>query len=630
MKKLILAVVVTALSIVAFAQEKPLRFAFLTDLHYSTGSVNAKYLESCIDDINANEKVDFVMFGGDLTEFGADEEIAEVKAILDRLKVKYYIVAGNHDSTWSESGCNSFIRIFGYERFEFEAAGWRFIGCNCGPDMRMTPALLPKECMLWLDSMETGKKTIFVNHYPQDSSVLNYFDVTKQLKKIGVQFEIGGHWHSNRALNYDGIPAVLCRSTINSGNGAGYDIFTLTDNHVTVQEKRVYSKSSVLLEPWYEADLSPLEDKTHYDENGLPDSYPWMRYDVNSQYPSVREVWKIRDNGNIVSGFAIEGDKAYYCTSPGDFRCISIKNGKRLWEKHLPGKVFSTAAVSDGRVVVGCTDGNIYCFDAANGKDIWKVAARKSVVGSPVIKDGIAYIGASDGVFRAIEVKTGKVVWTYEDVKGFVVTTPYVDDEQVVFGTWAYRLYSLDPKTGSLQWCWTHSKHVRGYSPAASVPVKANGRIFVAIPDRKVWAVDAKTGEQLFWVDGGREAIALSEDGKTVYAKTMFGQSYAFPADAALDKVGANGQMSPSVLDWKVDNKMKYEISPTPIKPIGNVVLFPADKGNIIALNAKDGGFAWAHKISTALVNPVKAWKKGGRTYVLASTMDGVVTLLQF
>lgn len=630
MKKLILAAMMAALSVLAFAQDKPLRFGFMTDLHFSVGSVNTKYLEACIADVNANEKLDFVIFGGDLTEFGADEEIKAVKAILDKLNVKYYIVAGNHDSTWSESGCNTFIKVFGYERFEFEAGGWRFIGCNCGPDMRMTPALLPKECMLWLDSMEKDKKTIFVNHYPQDSSVLNYFDVTKQLKKIGTQFEIGGHWHSNRALNYDGIPAVLCRSTINSGNGAGYDIFTLTDNHVTVQEKRVYSNSSVLLEPWYEADLKPLEDKTHYDENGLPDSYPWMRYDVNTKYPSVKEVWKVKDNGNIVSGFAIEKDKAYYCTSPGGFRCISVKNGKRLWEKQLPGKVFSTAAVSEGRVIVGCSDNKIYCFDASNGKELWTVEAGKSVLGSAAIRNGIAYIGASDGVFRAIDIKTGDIVWKYEDVKGFVVTTPYVDDEQVVFGTWAYRLYSLDPKTGKLQWCWTHSRHVRGYSPAASVPVKANGRIFVAIPDRKVWAIDAKTGKDLFWVNGGREAVGMSPDGKTVYAKTMFGQSFAFPSDAPLSDVSDKGELNPSKLIWKVPNQMGYEISPTALKPVSDVVLFPADKGNIIALKASDGSFAWAHKISTALVNPVQVWTKGGKNYILASSMDGVVTLLQF
>lgn len=629
MKKLILSVFAVLLPLFCLAQDGPLRFAFMTDLHYSKGSSTIKGLQACINDINANERVDFVLLGGDITDFGTDEEIADVKALLDQLKVKYYIVAGNHDSTWSESGCNSFIKIFGYERYMFEAGGWRFIGCNCGPDMRMAPALLPKECLVWLDGMEKGKKTIFVNHYPQDTSVLNYFDVTKQLKKIGVQFELGGHWHSNRALNYDGIPGVLMRDSY-SGVAPGYNIIELTDNHVSVSEKRVYKNSSVLFPAWFEKDLAPVEDKTQYDADGLPTDFPWMKYDVNETYSNVKELWKVSDDANIVAGFAINGDVAYYPTTTGYLRAISLKDGSRLWTQKFGGKIFSTPACDGKRVVFGCTDNYIYCVNADNGKTLWKVKCNKSVVGSPYIKDGVAYIGSSDGIFRAINMKNGKLVWKFEGVEGFVVCTPYVDDEQVVFGCWGQRLYSLDTKTGALQWKWKNPRSSRMYSPAATVPVKSNGRIFIAIPDRHVYALDAKTGEQLFCVNGGREAIGLSQDGKTVFAKSMVHSCYAFPSDVALSNV-KDGTLQESALTWKNDqNKMGYEIGPTPIVETEGTVIYPADKGNILAFDAKDGSFKWAHKISVALVNPIKVWKEGGATRILASTMDAKITLLEF
>ncbi len=612
---LLLAAVCVA-AVALKAQEPPLRFAFLTDLHYSEGSGSVKDLSRCVKDVNTLEGLDFVLVGGDLTDFGTDEEIAAVKQMLDSLRYKYYVVAGNHDAKWSESGCNTFLKVFGYENFEFECKGWRFIGCNCGPDMRMAPALIPRESMEWLEGLKPGKKTVFVNHYPQDTSVLNYFDVTRELKRIGTRFEVGGHWHTNVALNYDGIPAVLDRSTLTAGKQPGYNVFTIQDDSVTVSERRLYGSTTVQLEPWYTRRLTEVMDTVTYDACGLPASYPWMRYDVNETSP-VKEVWKLKDESNIVSGFAKDGGKAWYTTASGHVRCISVKDGKRIWSRKFPGKIFSTPAVQGKRLVFGCTDGNIYALNAKNGKTIWKYAARKSVLGSPVIFNGKVYAGASDGCFRALDLKSGKAVWTYSDVQGFIECRAYVDKEQVVFGSWGNRLYSLNPETGALQWEWKCVKPSRMYSPAAVWPVKADGKIFIAVPDRRLYALDAATGKELRHYDrSAREAVGISPDGKKVYCKSMWHTITSVDA-ATLEK------------DWQAETVAGYEISPTPIVRIGDEVIMPTDKGNIIGFSAVDGTRLWARKISIALVNPMQVWIDGGATYILASTMDGTVTLLR-
>jgi outer membrane protein assembly factor BamB len=65
---------------------------------------------------------------------------------------------------------------------------------------------------------------------------------------------------------------------------------------------------------------------------------------------------------------------------------------------------------------------------------------------------------------------------------------------QVVFGTWANRLYSLDTRTGALQWTWKCAKPSRMYSPAATWPVKSAGKIFISVPDRCLYVLDARTG----------------------------------------------------------------------------------------------------------------------------------------
>lgn len=598
------------------AQENTVRFAFLSDTHYSEGSGAVRDLSRCVKDVNTLDNLDFVLVGGDLTDFGTDEEITAVKQILDSLRYKYYVVAGNHDAKWSESGCNTFLKVFGYENFEFECKGWRFIGCNCGPDMRMAPALIPQESMEWLKGLKPGVKTVFVNHYPQDTSVLNYFDVTRELKRIGTRFELGGHWHSNVSLNYDGIPGALNRSTLTAGKQPGYNVVMIQNDSVTISERRLYGSTTVQLEPWYTRRLAEVRDTVTYDADGLPASYPWMRYDVNNDSP-VSEVWRLKDDSNIVAGFAMSKGKAWYTTASGYVRCISVKDGGRIWSKRFPGKIFSTPAVQGKYLVFGCTDGNVYALNARNGKTIWKYAAGKSVLGSPVIFNGKVYVGASDGCFRAIDLKSGKAVWTYSDVQGFVECRAFVDKEQVVFGSWGNRLYSLDPQTGALQWEWKCEKPSRMYSPAAVWPVKAEGKIFIAVPDRRLYALDAATGKELRHYDkSAREAVGVSPDGKTVYCKSMWHTITS--VDAAT--LGVN---------WQTQTGAGYEISPTPIERIGDEVIMPTDKGNIIGFSAVDGSRLWVRKVSIALVNPMKVWSEKGSVYILASTMDGTVTLLR-
>ncbi|MCI1639754.1 MAG: PQQ-binding-like beta-propeller repeat protein [Bacteroidales bacterium] len=620
------------------AQEKDIRFAFVTDTHYSVGSYSVGNLRTCIKDINTLDSLDFVILGGDLTDFGTDEEIAGVKSLLDSLKYKYYVVAGNHDANWSESGCNTFLKIFGYEHFEFEYGGWRFIGCNCGPDMRMAPALIPKESMLWLKNLPAGRKTIFINHYPQDTSVLNYFDVTRQLKKIGVEFEIGGHWHRNTVLNYDGIPAILGRSSLWNGKSVGYNIVKIKGDYVTVSERSISGGVAVQNSPWYSKKLVPVADTVNYDSHGLPASYPWMKYDVNETYPEVREVWKFSDDANIVAGFARKGSVAYYTTASGGLRAISVKDGHRIWSVDFPGKIFSTPAVEGRYLVFGCTDGYVYAVNRGNGKLIWKYECNKSVLSSPAIFNGKVYIGASDGIFRALNLKDGSLFWANGNISGFVECLPYVDGRQVVFGSWANKLYSLDPNDGHIQWIWECKRPSRMFSPASCWPVKSHGRIFIAVPDRKMYAIDAATGKEVFHINkSARESIGLSEDGSTVYTKSMYHRLIATPADIPAgsickyaEKEGDDYNLPAGMEKWNVETGAGYEISPTSIAEKDGIVLMPTDKGNLLAFSAADGSNLWAHKISIAMLNPMTVWKSNGKLFILASTMDGIVTLLSY
>ena len=598
-------------------------FAWLADTHIAEGSRSIQDLQDCIQDINAQDSIRFVVLAGDITEFGSDREIELAHKIISGLNKPWYIVAGNHDAKWSESGCNTFARTFGYEHFNFEVEGIRFIGTNSGPNMRMAPALLPRESMVWLDSIANAipkeQPVVFINHYPMDTSMLNCFQVLDVLKKTNIQVILGGHWHNNVKLDYQGLPGILGRSTQATGRkGPGYNIVTIENGLLWVCERITGAEESTL-SSWY--NLQFTSAVPFIERAPQPQPYPEKvrrflpEYNTNDQFPHVQEVWTLQDNSDIGAGAVTDGKRIVYTNTQGWVRCLNQKDGKLIWEVKTQGKVFSTPALNKNRVVIGSTDGYIYCYNLKNGKEIWRTACEQSVLGSPVIFDDKVYIGASDGRFRALDLKDGHLLWSYDQIKGFIEARPWVDQEQVVIGDWANTLYSFDPKDGTLQWTWKN-KGSRMVSPAAVWPVKANGRIYIATPERKTYAIDAQNGTTLWTARGGRESVGRSADGNHIYIKVMKDSVYAYRTDVpTLERV------------WGADYHFGYEIAPTPITTDGTLIFIPTDKGEIIAAEAINGKEVWRYRLSFALVNYILPLPD---QQLLVTTMDGKVSLMRY
>lgn len=97
---------------ISFAQN--FKFAHVSDTHI--GSHNAdEDLRRTVHNINVDSTLQFVIISGDITDFGSDSEFMLAKQILDSLNKPWYIIPGNHDANWSESGTSSFKKIFGAE-----------------------------------------------------------------------------------------------------------------------------------------------------------------------------------------------------------------------------------------------------------------------------------------------------------------------------------------------------------------------------------------------------------------------------------------------------------------------------------------------------------------------------------
>lgn len=598
--------------------QQSFKFAHVTDTHVG-GATGEEDLRRTVKDLNTLKDIDFVILSGDITEFGADQELKLAKRILDSLQLPWYVIPGNHDGNWSENGANTFRTVFGGETFFFKHKGYGFIGTNSGPNMRMSPGQIPRENLVWMDSIfaaNPDKQTplIYINHYPQDSSLNNWFDALKRVKTRNIQLAFCGHGHANKAYDWEGIPGVMGRSNLRANKAVGgYNIVTIGDGKASYQERN--PEIGTQEKPWLEV---PLFDH-HYDRETA--TYPRPSYAVNEKYASAVHVnWTFEDASDIGAGLTIYKNRVVSSNTAGDIFALDLKSGKKLWSYRTGGKVYSTPAVWKGIVVAGSSDHFIYAVNAENGKLLWKVQTNKAVLGSPLLHDGVAFIGGSDGKFRALDIKTGKVRWSFDQVKGFVSTLPTYYLGNIIFGSWGNGFYALDAKTGKLSWEWNNGHANRMFSAAACNPVGVNNRVFVVAPDRFMTALDAKNGT-VVWREKKdsirvRESMGLAVNKKQVYVKTMDG-----------DLLGISSSGEKMDVIWKAKLKLPYELTPSAIKTNRKLVFVPSHSGLLSAVDAKTGDIMWQYKISNGMVNPVAV---NGSNEVVASTMDGKIVSLRF
>jgi len=614
MKRLVILLFFFAIQVLAFAQRKPFKFAFVSDTHIGSPDGKAEEdLRRTVADINATTGLAFVVLTGDITEMGTNDEIARAKAILDSLNIPWYILPGNHDTGWSESGGVTFTKVFGYSTFNFEYEGIRFIGCASGPYVRMSDGHIPREAVNWLDTLlhkiPATQPIIFLNHYPIDNSLDNWYEVTDRLMKKNTLAILCGHGHGNHAFTFDGIPGVMGRSNLRAKAAVGgYNVVSLDADSMYFTEKRPGTDFS---RKWTAVNL-------HATDRSAAHLMIRPSYAINDSFPFVKPQWTFSAPANIASTPAVTKSFAFVGDLAGTMYALHMRDGTIAWKMQTGGSIFSSPAIESDRLVFGSGDGSVYCLNQKTGNLTWKFETRAAVLASPLIANKKVFIASSDHSFRCLEFATGNLLWEFNELKGSVVSTPVLSNGHIIFGSWDTYLYSLDAATGKLAWKWSNGSSVRNLSPASCIPVVKDGVVYIVAPDRFITAIDEKTGNTLWRSNEStvRESMGVSGDGKLIYGKTMQDTVVAFAT-------GRNKQ--PAV--WKMHVGFGYEHVPSMLKEKDGAVFFGTRNGVVYSIDPKKQSTNWAYKLDNSMVNTVRPL---GSKKLMATTMDGKVELLHW
>jgi outer membrane protein assembly factor BamB len=247
--------------------------------------------------------------------------------------------------------------------------------------------------------------------------------------------------------------------------------------------------------------------------------------------------------------------------------------GGVLWQFETGGPVRSSPAISGDKVFVGSTDGKLYALERETGLESWQVDVFSPVSSSPAIAQGIVVFGSRDGSFHAVDARSGDPVWQVRTgdllpwewgFEGWDVYTasPVVVDSTVIFGAGDGVVYAVDIRTGEELWQFVTAGRIR------STPAVDAGVVYVGSADGLAYALELGTGNEVwrFETDGhsmvseehgvDRKSIIASPavENENVYVGSRDGFLYVLDRETGAERLrisheGSWAMSSPAILD---------------------------------------------------------------------------------
>lgn len=304
---------------------------------------------------------------------------------------------------------------------------------------------------------------------------------------------------------------------------------------------------------------------------------------------------KLADDGSISGTLSFDGNDLSFEMQRGELPAATPPPpftghvAKPAWTFKAAAAVWSSPVIADGVVYFGSSDGNVYALKSNSGKQVWQFKTNGAVMGRATIDGSNLYVLSDDGFLYKLDRRSSKLIWKFDTHGGTVArdlpspkstsydylsSSPAVSSGVVYIGSADKKLYAVDEKTGLEKWNFETKGIVR------STPAVANGLVFIGSYDHNVYAVDVKTGKASWQVDT-RQAVVSSPlvvDG-TVYLGGRCSNLFAFDANT--------GQIK-----WKYFYWSSWVESSARLHD-GKLYIGSSDAQQLFAIDAATGKRAW-------------------------------------
>lgn len=334
---------------------------------------------------------------------------------------------------------------------------------------------------------------------------------------------------------------------------------------------------------------------------------------------SVAVDWKTQISADATASPVVVGRTLYVGGRDGGLRALAVADGTERWSLDFDGESNVTPATDGGTVFVGTTGDQLHAVDASGGTTIfgtrfglhrWATDLTSSVLSPPAVVDGTVYAATVDGTLRAIDTGDGSVEWTYAG-GGKQLSAPAVGPERVYFNRPAVRerLVALAVEDGTEVWSFAHGSET---DVAVSTPAVDDGQVLLGSREGRAYAIDAATGDAE-WTAGTAGPVVGSPvvADETAFVATRDGTVHA------IDRRSGDRR-------WTVGSDHGIRASPA---VAGETLYVATTAGRIRALDVHDGTARWQFDLDEEIVGSVVPLASrlyvrtaGGTLYALAGS----------
>ena len=176
-----------------------------------------------------------------------------------------------------------------------------------------------------------------------------------------------------------------------------------------------------------------------------------------------------------------------------------------VWSFEAGFSIDSSAAIVDGVVYMTALPGLVAALSLEDGSVRWKrdfgEEADRFGESSPTVTDGVVYVGDLLGTLHAFRAADGETLWTFETGSEIKSSAVVVGDD-VLISSYDEHLYSLDRKTGALEW------KFQAMGPLHSTPAISDGLIYVTGCDSVFRGIRLTDGTEALQFDSGAYTAA--------------------------------------------------------------------------------------------------------------------------
>ena len=353
---------------------------------------------------------------------------------------------------------------------------------------------------------------------------------------------VNNHTNNNGRINYDGDLKKISKFK-----------FSKIDNFEYYEPELIFESGNLIFN-------DKIGSIIKFDPNS---KILWRKNYYNKSEKKLRPILTMGKSGeNLI---VTDNISKYYV--------LDLKSGDLLWSNYNSSPFNSQIKTYKNKFFIIDFNNILRCISIKDGKELWNIKASNTFIKSQkklsiIIVKNVLYFNNSTGDITAVDINSGNMLWQiptqnstiYEDTFLLKNSNIVANDEMIIFSNNKNELYSIDLRNGNLRWKQNINSSVQ--------PSIINNLIFTITNEGFLMIVNSKTGDIVRITD--------------IFKKSNQGSKIRFLSDKKTNSL------------YIFDKKRKKKSNRPKFKPTGfivgkNNIYLTTDHGRLFIINVESG-----------------------------------------